>query len=213
MHDTIFSFVVSATTKCFSWQPSLVIAMWLYANLYFSQSLWPIILCRQLLVLSFVGGFLHALVHESFIFRSTFCNSNIIHHFYCDVIPLTKISCTDPAINYLMVFIFSGSIQIFSIVTILVSYTFVLLTVLKKKSEKGASKPFSTCGAHLFSVSLYYGPLLFMYVHPTSSQADDKDMIVSLFYSIINPVLNPFIYSLRNRQVMESLRKLFKRNV
>uniref|UniRef100_A0A286XQ04 G-protein coupled receptors family 1 profile domain-containing protein n=1 Tax=Cavia porcellus TaxID=10141 RepID=A0A286XQ04_CAVPO len=166
-----------------------------------------------LLVLSFVGGFLHALVHESFIFRSTFCNSNIIHHFYCDVIPLTKISCTDPAINYLMVFIFSGSIQIFSIVTIFVSYTFVLLTVLKKKSEKGASNPFSTCGAHLFSVSLYYGPLLFMYEHPTSSQADDKDMIVSLFYSIINPVLNPFIYSLRNRQVMESLRKLFKRNV
>uniref|UniRef100_A0A286Y0F7 G-protein coupled receptors family 1 profile domain-containing protein n=1 Tax=Cavia porcellus TaxID=10141 RepID=A0A286Y0F7_CAVPO len=211
-----------------SWLSSTVTPKYTYKMMYFpcnhKMFLLAAIACDHyvaickpllfpLLVLSFVGGFLHALVHESFIFRSTFCNSNIIHHFYCDVIPLTKISCTDPAINYLMVFIFSGSIQIFSIVTILVSYTFVLLTVLKMKSEKGASKPFSTCGAHLFSVSLYYGPLLFMYEHPTSSQADDKDMIVSLFYSIINPVLNPFIYSLRNRQVMESLRKLFKRNV
>ncbi|XP_013010907.1 olfactory receptor 5H8-like [Cavia porcellus] len=207
-----FSFVVSATTECF-----LLAAMAYDRYVAICKPLlYPVImtdrLCRQLLVLSFVGGFLHALIHESFLFRLTFCNSNIIHHFYCDIIPLTKISCTNPAINYLMVFIFSGSIQIFSIVTILVSYTFVLLTVLKNKSEKCSSKAFSTCGAHLFSVSLYYGPLLFMYVHPTSSQADDKDMIFSLFYTILNPVLNPFIYSLRNRQVIESLRKIFKIN-
>ncbi|XP_033624031.1 olfactory receptor 183-like [Fukomys damarensis] len=178
--------------------------------------LYPVIMtnrrCTQLLVLSFVGGFLHALIHESFLFRLTFCNSNIIHHFYCDVIPLTKISCTDPSINYLMLFIFSGSIQVFSIVTILVSYSFVLFTILQKKSEKGASKAFYTCGAHLFSVTLYYAPLLFMYVHPTSSQANDQDMIFSLFYTVIIPVLNPFIYSLRNKQVTDSLRKMLKRN-
>nr|XP_013007179.1 olfactory receptor 183-like [Cavia porcellus] len=207
-----FSFALSATTECF-----LLAAMAYDRYVAICKPLlYPVImtnrLCRQLLVLSFVGGFLHALIHESFLFRLTFCDSHIINHFYCDVIPLTKISCTDPAINYLMLFIFSGSIQAFSIVTILVSYTFVLLTILKKKSGKGANKAFSTCGAHLLSVSLYYGPLLFMYVHPTPSQADDQDMIFSLFYTVIIPVLNPFIYSLRNKQVINSLRKLLKRN-
>ncbi|XP_077897443.1 olfactory receptor 5H17-like [Ictidomys tridecemlineatus] len=178
--------------------------------------LYPVImtnkLCLRLLVLSFVGGFLHAILHESFLFRLTFCISNKIHHFYCDVIPLLKISCNDTSINYLMLFIFSGSIQVFSIVTILVSYTLVLYTILKKKSEKSVRKAFSTCGAHLFSVSLYYGPLLLMYVHPASSQANDQDTL-SLFYTVIIPVLNPFIYSLRNKQVLNALTKMLKRNI
>ncbi|XP_046311317.1 olfactory receptor 5H18-like [Marmota monax] len=169
-------------------------------------------LCIRLLVLSFVGGFLHSLIHEGFLFRLTFCNSNIIHHFYCDIIPLFKISCTDPSINFLMVFILSGSIQVFTIVIVLVSYTLVLFTILKKKSVKGMRKAFSTCGAHLLSVSLYYGPLLFMYVLPTSQQAYNG-MMDSLFYTVIIPVLNPIIYSLRNKQVMDSLTKILKKNI
>ncbi|XP_012371331.1 olfactory receptor 183-like [Octodon degus] len=205
-----FSFVVSATTECFI---LAAMAYDRYAAIC-KPLLYPLIMttrrCIYLLVLSFVGGFLHAIIRESFLFRLTFCKSHIIHHFYCDVIPLTKISCTDPAINYVMLFIFSGSIQVFSIVTILISYTLVLLTILKKKSEKGASKAFSTCGAHLLSVSLYYVPLLFMYVHPASSQAGDQDMIFSLFYTVIIPVLNPLIYSLRNKQVIGSLRKILR---
>ncbi|KAM6162534.1 olfactory receptor 5H18 [Erethizon dorsatum] len=178
--------------------------------------LYPVImtnrLCIRLLVLSFVGGFLHSLIHEGLLFRLTFCNSNIIHHFYCDIIPLFKISCTDPSINFLMVFILSGSIQVFTIVIVLVSYTLVLFTILKKKSLKGIRKAFSTCGAHLLSVSLYYGPLLFMYVLPASQQEDGQGMIDSLFYTVIIPVLNPIIYSLRNKQVIDSLTKMLKRN-
>ncbi|XP_027799001.1 olfactory receptor 5H17-like [Marmota flaviventris] len=206
-----FSFVFSATTECF-----LLAAMAYdcYAAIC-HPLLYPMImtnrLCIRLLVLSFVGGFLHALIHESFLFRLTFCNSNIIHHFYCDVIPLLKISCNDPSINYLLIFIFSGSIQVFTIGTILVSYTLILFIILKKKSEKSVRKAFSTCGAHLFSVSLYYGPLLLMYVHPASSQANDQDML-SLFYTVIIPVLNPIIYSLRNKQVIDSLVKMCKRH-
>ncbi|XP_012932530.1 olfactory receptor 187-like [Heterocephalus glaber] len=206
-----FSFNISATTECF-----LLAAMAYdrYAAIC-SPLLYPMImtnkLCIRLLVLSFVSGLLHALIHEGFLFRLTFCNSNIIHHFYCDIISLFKISCTDPSLNYLIVFIFSGSIQVFTISMVLVSYTFVLFTVLKKKSFKGIRKVFSTCGAHLLSVSLYYGPLLFMYVHPASPQADDQDMMVSLFYTVIIPVLNPIIYSLRNKQVIYSLTKFLKR--
>ncbi|XP_047420660.1 olfactory receptor 183-like [Sciurus carolinensis] len=207
-----FSFAISVTTECF-----LLAAMAYDRYVAICQPLlYPVImtnrLCTRLLVLSFVGGLLHAIIHESFLFRLTFCNSNIVHHFYCDVIPLLKISCTDPSLNYLIIFIFSGSIQVFSIVTILVSYSLVLFTILRKKSEKGMRKAFSTCGAHLFSVTLYYVPLLFMYVHPASSQADDQDMIFSLFYTVIIPVLNPMIYSLRNKQVIDSLKKMLKRN-
>nr|XP_027799033.1 olfactory receptor 187-like [Marmota flaviventris] len=208
-----FSLNISATTECF-----LLAAMAYdrYAAIC-KPLLYPVImtnrLCINLLVLSFVGGLIHAFIHEGFLFRLTFCNSNIIHHFYCDIISLFKISCTDPSINYLIVFIFSGSIQVFTILTILVSYTLVLFTILKKKSARGIRKAFSTCGAHLLSVSLYYGPLLFIYVHPASPQVEDQDMMVSLFYTIIIPLLNPIIYSLRNKQVIDSVTKFLKRNV
>ncbi|XP_004447699.1 olfactory receptor 5H8-like [Dasypus novemcinctus] len=204
------SFVISVTTECF------LLATMAYDRYVAicKPLLYPVImtnrLCIQLLVWSFAGGLIHALIQNGFLFRLTFCKSNIINHFYCDIIPLLKISCTDTSINYLMLFIFSGSIQVFTILTVLVSYTSILSTVLKKKSEKGIRKAFSTCGAHLFSVFLYFGPLLFMYVHPRSPQADDQDMIESLFYTVIIPFLNPFIYSLRNKKVIDSVCKMLK---
>ncbi|XP_031220039.1 olfactory receptor 5H1-like [Mastomys coucha] len=207
-----FSFVVSATTECF-----------LLASMAYDRYvaickplLYPVImtnrLCIHLLILSLLGGFIHALIHEGFLFRLIFCNSNIINHFYCDIMPLLKISCNDPSLNYLMLFIFSGSIQVFTITTILVSYTLVLFSILKQKSIKSIKKAFSTCGAHLLSVSLYYGSLLFMYVRPASPQVDDQDMMDSVFYTVIIPVLNPIIYSLRNKQVKISLAKFLRRD-
>ena len=209
----LFSFAFSATTECF-----------LLATMTFDRYvaickplLYSVImtnrLCIRLSVLSFVGGLIHSIIHISFLFRLTFCKSNIIHHFYCDIMPLFKISCTDPSINVLMVFIFSGSIQVFTILTVLVSYILVLFTILKNKSIQGIRKAFSTCGAHLLSVSLYYGPLLFRYVHPGSAQTDAQDMMDSLFYTVIIPLLNPIIYSLRNKKVIDSLTKVLKRNV
>uniref|UniRef100_A0A2K5EA49 Olfactory receptor n=1 Tax=Aotus nancymaae TaxID=37293 RepID=A0A2K5EA49_AOTNA len=193
-----FSFAMTVTTECF------ILATMAYDRYVAicKPLLYPVImtneLCIRLLVLSFLGGFLHALIHEGFLFRLTFCNSNIIQHFYCDIIPLLKITC---------------SIQVFTIGTILVSYILILLTILKKKSVKGIRKAVSTCGAHLLSVSLYYGPLAFKYLGSASPQADDQDMMESLFCTIIVPLLNPIIYSLRNKQVIDSFTKMFKRNV
>ena len=209
----LFSFAFSATTECF-----------LLATMAFDRYvaickplLYSVImtnrLCIRLSVLSFVGGLIHSIIHIGFLFRLTFCKSNIIHHFYCDIMPFFKISCTDPSVNVLMVFIFSGSIQVFTILTVLVSYILVLFTILKNKSIQGIRKAFSTCGAHLLSVSLYYGPLLFRYVHPGSAQTDAQDMMDSLFYTVIIPLLNPIIYSLRNKKVIDSLTKVLKRNV
>ena len=208
-----FSFATSATMECF-----LLAAMAYDRYVAICKPLlYPVIMtnrrCIWLLVSSFLGGLFHAILHNVFLLRLTFCNSNIIHHFYCDIVPLFKISCTDPSINFLMVFIFSGSIQVFTILTVAVSYILVLVTILRKKSVQGIRKAFSTCGAHLLSVSLYYGPLLFMYVRPGSSQGDNQDMVYSLFYMIIIPLLNPIIYSLRNKKVIDSLVNVLKRNV
>ncbi|XP_008687908.2 olfactory receptor 5H2-like [Ursus maritimus] len=208
-----FSFAFGGTTECF------LLAIMAYDRYVAicKPLLYPVImtyrLCTWLLVSSFVGGLIHSIIHIGFLFRLTFCNSNIIYHFYCDIMTLFKISCTDPSINVLMVFIFSGSIQVFTILIVLVSYTLVLFTILRKKSLQGIRKAFSTCGAHLLSVSLYYGPLLFRYVCPGSAQSDDQDMMDSLFYTVIIPLLNPMIYSLRNKKVKDSLRKMLKRNV
>ncbi|XP_045413402.1 olfactory receptor 5H8-like [Lemur catta] len=205
-----FSFVISVTTESF-----LLAAMAYDRYVAICKPLlYPVImtnaLCIRLLILSFLGGFLHATIHEGFLFRLTFCNSNIVHHFFCDIIPLLKISCSDSSINYLLVYIFAGSIQAFTILIVLVSYTSVLFTILKKKSVKGIRKAFSTCVFNTLSVFLYYGPLLFMYVLPASLQSNDRDMIDSLFYTVIIPFLNPVIYSLRNKQVIDSLKKTLK---
>ncbi|XP_075864955.1 olfactory receptor 5H8-like [Microcebus murinus] len=208
-----FSFAISLTTEGF------ILAAMAYDRYVAicKPLLYPVImtnaLCIRLLVLSFLGGFLHAIIHEVFLCRLTFCNSNIIDHFYCDIIPLLKISCTDTSINYLLVYIFAGSIQAFTFVTILVSYTSVLFTILKNKSVKGIRKAFSTCGAHLLSVSLFYGPLVFMYVLPPSPQATNPDMVDSLFYTVIIPFFNPLIYSLRNKQVIDSMKNTLKGKV
>ncbi|XP_060990188.1 olfactory receptor 5H8-like [Dama dama] len=207
-----FSFVICVTTECF------LLATMAYDRYVAicKPLIYPMImtnrLCIWLLVLSYFGGLLHATLHNVFLLRLTFCNSNIVHHFYCDIIPLLKISCTDPSINILIVFIFAGSIQAFTISIVLTSYALVLCTILKKKSLQGIRKAFSTCGAHLLSVSLYYGPLLFMYVLPGSLQENDQDMMDSLFYTVIIPFLNPIIYSLRNKKVINSLAKMLKIN-
>ena len=207
------SFAFGGTTECF------LLATMAYDRYVAicKPLLYPVImtnkLCIQLLVSSFVAGLIHPMIHVGALFRLTFCKSNIIHHFYCDIMPLFRISCIDPSINVLMVFISSGSIQVCSIMTVFISYTLVLHTVLKNKSVQGIRKAFSTCGAHLLSVSLYYGTLLFMYMRPGSTQADDQDMMDSLFYTVIIPLLNPIIYSLRNKKVIDSLTKVLKRNI
>ncbi|KAL1763838.1 olfactory receptor 21, partial [Sigmodon hispidus] len=206
-----FTFAVFVTTECFllaamAYDHCVAICKPLLYLMIMTNRL-----CICLLVLSFIGGILHASIHERFLFLLTFCNSNIVDHFYCDIIPLLKISCTDSTLNRQLLFILAGLIQTSTIVIVLVSYTLVLFTVLQRKSVQGIRKAFSTCGAHLLSVSLYYGPLLFIYVFPPSQEADDQDIIDSVLYAIIIPVLNPIIYSLRNKQVMDSLKNLLKK--
>ncbi|EDK98219.1 olfactory receptor family 5 subfamily AC member 23 [Mus musculus] len=167
-------------------------------------------LCTVFISLSYIIGVLNPIVHVGLLFRLTFCKSNVIDHFYCEILPLYTISCTDASLNALVIFIFASSIQISTSVTIIVSYARVLFAVLNMKSEKGRRKAFFTCSAHLLSVSLFYGTLLFMYVSHGSAPGENQDKMYSLFYTVVIPLLNPFIYSLRNKEVLCALRKVVK---
>ncbi|KAM6223283.1 olfactory receptor 5K1 [Rhynchocyon petersi] len=167
-------------------------------------------LCIQLTTGAFIAGNLHSMVHVGLLFRLAFCGSNQINHFYCDILPLYRLSCVDPYLNELVLFVFSGSIQVFTIGSVLISYIYILFTIFKMKSKEGRVKAFSTCASHLVSVSLFYGSLFFMYIRPNLLEEGDQDIPAAILFTIVVPLLNPFIYSLRNKEVISVLRKILK---
>ncbi|XP_002716790.2 olfactory receptor 5K4 [Oryctolagus cuniculus] len=164
-------------------------------------------LCVQMTVGTFIASVLHSMIHVGLLIRLTFCRSNQIDHFFCDILPLYRLSCTDPFINELMIYIFSMPIQIFTIATVLISYFCILFTVFQMKSKEGRGKALSTCASHFLSVSIFYICLL-MYIRPF--EEGDKDIPVAIFYTIVIPLLNPFIYSLRNKEVINVLKRIMK---
>ncbi|KAM8905676.1 olfactory receptor 5K4 [Lycaon pictus] len=164
-------------------------------------------LCLQMTAGAYIASNLHSMIHVGLLLRLTFCRSNQIDHFFCDILPLYRLSCTDPSINELMIYIFSMPIQIFTIAIVLFSYLCILFTIFKMKSKEGRGKAFSTCASHFLSVSIFYICLL-MYIRPF--EEGDKDIPVAVFYTIVVPLLNPFIYSLRNKEVINVLKRCLK---
>ena len=208
----MFLAVTFGTTECF-----LLAAMVydryvaIYNPLLYSVSMAPRVYV-PLIIASYVGGILHASVHTVAIFSLSFCASNEIRHVFCDIPPLLAISCSDTHTNQLLLFCFMGSIEIVTVLSVLISYGFIMLAILRMCSAEGRREVFSTRGSHLTGVSIYHGAILFMYVRPSSSYALSHDMIVSLFYSVVIPMLNPIIYSLRNKDVKEAMKKVFWKN-
>ncbi|XP_041911382.1 olfactory receptor 141-like [Arvicola amphibius] len=207
----MFFAVTFGTTDCF-----LLAAMAydrsgaIHSPLMYAVSMSPRVYV-SLIIASYAGGILHAVIHTVATFSPSFCRSNEIRHIFCDIPPLLAISCSDTYVNELLLFFF-GSLQLVTILIILVSYAFIFLTILKMNSAEGRRKVFSTCGAHLTAVSIFYGTILFMYVRPSSSYSLEHDMIVSTFYTIGIPMLNPIIYSLRNKDVKEAMRRVLRKN-
>nr|XP_033779128.1 olfactory receptor 5V1-like [Geotrypetes seraphini] len=170
--------------------------------------------CSLMAVCSWLSGFLNSLVHTLLIFQLPFCRSNGIHHFFCDIPPLLQLSCVDTYINEILVFTVGGIfVGLGPFLSILLSYFYIITTILKMNSAEGRRKAFSTCVSHLTVVTLFYGTTIFMYVRPSSSYDLERDMVVSLMYSIVTPMFNPLIYSLRNKDVKRSLGKAFVRIV
>nr|XP_033809081.1 olfactory receptor 5V1-like [Geotrypetes seraphini] len=168
-------------------------------------------LCALLVASSWVISSLHALIYSIMASRLPFCGSTIIHHFFCDIPPLLKLSCADTTTYELVIFT-EGSLVVMSpCILIIVSYIFIVSAILKVSSKEGRSKAFSTCSSHLMVVILFYGTDIFMYFRPSSFYSLNYDRVVSVMYTIVTPMLNSFIYSLRNNDVKNAIQRTISR--
>ncbi|KFO21766.1 olfactory receptor 8K3 [Fukomys damarensis] len=165
--------------------------------------------CWVLVTVPYLYSTFLSLITTIKIFLSSFCGNNIIHHFYCDSLPLLTLICSGTREVELIVLIFSAFNLVSSLLIVFVSYTLILTAILRMNSADGRHKAFSTCGSHLTVVVVLYGTLFFMYVQPRSSHSFDTDKLASVFYTLVIPMLNPMIYSLRNREVKGTLHRIW----
>ncbi|XP_045642942.1 olfactory receptor 8J2-like [Ursus americanus] len=166
--------------------------------------------CILLVSLTYLYSLTTALTVSSCVFSMSYCSSNVINHFYCDNVPLLALSCSDTYIPETVVFTSAGTNLFFSMIIVLTSYLHIVLAILRIRSLEGRRKAFSTCASHMMAVTVFYGTLLFMYLQPRSNHSLDTDKMASVFYTLVIPMLNPLIYSLRNRDVKDALKRFLK---
>uniref|UniRef100_A0A8D1FCE8 G-protein coupled receptors family 1 profile domain-containing protein n=1 Tax=Sus scrofa TaxID=9823 RepID=A0A8D1FCE8_PIG len=166
-------------------------------------------LCTLLVTVSWILSSADALCYTLLLTQLFFCADNTIPHFFCDPGTLLKLSCSDTSLNELVIFTVGLAVITLPLICILISYGRIGATILRVPSTKGICKALSTCGSHLSVVSLYYGTIIGLYFFPSSSTSSDKDIVASVMYTVVTPLLNPFIYSLRNRDMKGALKKLF----
>ncbi|XP_046300501.1 olfactory receptor 5B12-like [Marmota monax] len=163
--------------------------------------------CVLMVTTSYTCGLLQASVHVAFTFHLSFCHSNVVNHFFCDIPPLLALSCSNIYTNEIVLFSLAAFDTFFTLLVILSSYLFILVAILRMHSSEGQKKAFSTCGSHLTAVSIFYGTIAFMYLQPNSSHSMNTDKMASVFYTMIIPMLNTLVYSLRNKEVNSAFRK------
>ncbi|XP_064144121.1 olfactory receptor 8J3-like [Loxodonta africana] len=163
--------------------------------------------CLLLVSIAYSYGFSTAIVIASSVFSMSYCSSNIINHFYCDTVPLLALSCSDTYFPDTVAFISAAMNLIFSVTIVTVSYFNIILSILRIHSSEGRKKAFSTCASHVMAVTMFYGTLLFMYLQPKTHHSLDSDKMASVFYTLVIPMLNPMIYSLRNKDVIAAFKR------
>ncbi|XP_004461624.1 olfactory receptor 8H1-like [Dasypus novemcinctus] len=168
-------------------------------------------LCWTLITGSYLTGFIESLVNLLFMNSLHFCNSNVIYHFFCDTTPILALSCTDTHDVEITIIIVGTFNLMVSLTTISMSYGSILSTILKINSTSGKRKAFSTCASHLLGVTIYFGTTSFIYLKPKSSYSLGKDQVASVFYTMVIPMLNPLIYSLRNKEVKNALIRVMQK--
>ncbi|XP_047374089.1 olfactory receptor 8K3-like [Sciurus carolinensis] len=167
--------------------------------------------CQFLVAISYLYGTFVSLLITIKIFSLPFCGYNVISHFYCDSLPLLSLLCSNTHEIEVIILILAAFNLLSSLLIVLVSYLLILIAILRMKSAEGRHKAFSTCGSHLTVVIVFYGSLIFMYVQPKSSHSLDTDKVASIFYTLVIPMLNPLIYSLRNKDVKYALLSTWKK--
>uniref|UniRef100_A0A452GXV3 G-protein coupled receptors family 1 profile domain-containing protein n=1 Tax=Gopherus agassizii TaxID=38772 RepID=A0A452GXV3_9SAUR len=204
----LFCFVLTASVEC------LLLAVMAYDHYVTicNPLLYMVIMsrrvCAQLVSGLYLIGFVHALAQTISTFRLSFCSSNVINCYFCDILPLIQLSCSDAYSNEIVLCTFGTFHGIITSLEILVSYIYIISTILRIRSTGGRRKAFSTCAFHLTAVMIFCGTTVFMYVRPISSYSLDRDKIISVFYTVVIPMLNPLIYNLRNKEV--ALRRILR---
>ncbi|XP_074043693.1 olfactory receptor 8G1-like [Macrotis lagotis] len=167
--------------------------------------------CSSLVGGVYILGLIGATAHTGCLLRLFFCKENAINHYFCDVIPLLKLSCSTTYINEVVALASSTFNILIPTLIIICSYVLIIASILKIQSTEGRSKAFSTCSSHITAVGIFFGSLAFMYLQPSSVTSMDEGKVSSVFYTIIVPMLNPLIYSLRNKDVRIALNKVIER--
>ncbi|CAM4680218.1 olfactory receptor 5J3-like [Lepidochelys kempii] len=206
-----FSFVVFVTTEGF------LLAVMAYdryvaiCNPLLYTAVMSKRVCFRLVAGSYVGGLVNSLTHTCGLLRLSFCgpkSSMIINHYFCDTNPLLKLACSDNHINEILLVMFSGVIVMSTLLTVIISYLYILFSILRIRSATGRRKAFSTCASHLTAVTMFYGPVSLSHMQPSSTYSLEQEKISAVFYTLVVPMLNPLIYSLRNKEVKDALKRV-----
>ncbi|KAG9468059.1 olfactory receptor 5AP2-like [Eleutherodactylus coqui] len=207
----MYCFLLCAGTECF------MLAAMAYDryNAICHPLLYTVIMnervCIQHIVGSYIIGAANALIYTGVTFSLPFCGSNKIDHFFCDVPPVLELSCQDIWVNELVIFVIAGCVIIGSFVVTIISYVEIISKILRLHSVSGREKTFATCSSHFIVVTVFYGSGIFMYFRPRSSHRIGQNSVVALMYTVIAPLLNPFIYSLRNKEVKSNMKNIILR--
>ncbi|GAB5579975.1 olfactory receptor 13C9 isoform X2 [Prionailurus iriomotensis] len=168
---------------------------------------------------SWIIGVINSAVQTAFVVQLPFCGNNVINHLSCEILAIMKLACADISGNEFIMLVATTLFILTPLLLIIISYTLIIVSILKIRSSEGRSKVFSTCSAHLTVVIIFYGTILFMYMKPKSKDTlnsedlDATDKLISLFYGIVTPMMNPLIYSLRNKDVKEAVKHLLRRSM
>ncbi|XP_072281405.1 olfactory receptor 5G9-like [Pyxicephalus adspersus] len=167
------------------------------------------VVCIQLVIGSYLVGSTNSLLNTVLTFTLPFCGSNKINHIFCDLPPILTLACADTKINQIVSFATSICVVVGSFLLIAVSYIYIIITIVNINSASGRKKAFSTCTSHFTVVATFFGSVMFMYLKPGSSNSIIQDKLVAVMYAVVTPLLNPFIYGLRNRDVKTALAKIY----
>nr|XP_056710713.1 putative olfactory receptor 2B8 [Euleptes europaea] len=167
--------------------------------------------CFKMAAVSWAIGFSHSLVQTAMTLRLPVCGHNRIDHFFCEVPALLRLACVDISVNEAVLSASSVVILLLPLALIIVSYGYITVAVLRIRSAEGRRKAFNTCASHLTVVSLFYGSAIFSYLQPPSNYSRDQGKMMSLFYTVVAPMLNPLIYTLRNKEVHQAVKRVMGR--